>query len=592
MKNRQLGHLFFGIFILGLLLSGTLSKNLMPTDTSVRDKVCTVDEDCSPPQRVCREEHNQNRKICQHKKLFPMSSYDIIGLVVLILLLMISIIVSIAGGSITVPVLVYVIGTTTFEAVAISNSIILMTSGVKYIMGLTKKNPTENYRTIVDYNAAILMIPTMTLFSTFGSIIGSFFPSVLVLIMLTLVVLPSWYFGLKNLKKVKAQEKKKKEEQQKELHQNFSSNPSKDLEKTPNIERSLEYSDNLYLKDSTANGRNSPIQIRKETLESIPDENWPQQPPMYISIKATDTAYKVNRRPEVIRLKKDEKPKEPKKRPIPVEKELTAIKEIVEGEEQPKVELMPLSDEFTPVIAAQRKREGSNFLMTKFSLILICAITGVVFALFRGGKGADSVIGVERCSEWEWILLAGYSAFMILVAVTGGLVVAREVKHKKKINWIWGPSEIILTKVKIIGLSAYCCFVGLVGTMVGLGGGVPLNPFLTAFGYQPVTVSWTININTFTSKIAAVVMYVVGGNLLIDYTLFYGGLITVAMIISETTILKWVKKKGSQLFYPLFFLIILSISILMVLFVGVVTWITKESKGEPVWEFGSYCDKS
>src|SRR3990167_6654075 len=83
------------------------------TDTSRLYKDCTADSDCSVPFIICASDNK-----CAHKKLFPMTGVEIGSLFIMLIFLMVSIIVSIAGGGVIVPLTSYLMGFNAKQAVA------------------------------------------------------------------------------------------------------------------------------------------------------------------------------------------------------------------------------------------------------------------------------------------------------------------------------------------------------------------------------------------------------------------------------------------------------------------------------------------
>ena len=87
-----------------ILLLLLFNLGLTATNTGRLGKMCLLDDDCSPPYIVCKESQ------CKHKDLFPMTGEEILGLLIMLSFLMVSIIVSIAGGVIIVPLSMYLMG--------------------------------------------------------------------------------------------------------------------------------------------------------------------------------------------------------------------------------------------------------------------------------------------------------------------------------------------------------------------------------------------------------------------------------------------------------------------------------------------------
>jgi len=94
------------------------------------------------------------------------------------------------------------------------------------------------------------------------------------------------------------------------------------------------------------------------------------------------------------------------------------------------------------------------------------------------------------------------------------------------------------------------CVAGVLSAIMGIGGGLLLTPLMLKLKYMPVTSSYTINLNSLLGKVAAVVVNFMSGDLLLGYAFFYGGIITFGIVLSETFVLEWIKKKKTQMFYP------------------------------------------
>jgi len=434
-----------------------------------------------------------------------MTGWEIGSLFLMLCILMISIIVSIAGGIVTVPIGVYFMGLSAVQSVSLANFIIVMTSLIKYLMSLFRHNPVVPWKTITDYNGAILLIPTMALFSTIGGIVSSFLPDVLILFMLIVTLSISMYTGFINLKTLKNAEK---------------------------------------VANSHNGEKKHPDELKKEPQEMVNG--------------------------------------------VPTNRGGLTLE--TEGDELIKNSNNPQSSQHDVIIEKQKKIEGSNFYMKKFVVIIAVLLLVVLVAIFRAGsKTKKSTIGVNRCDAWDWVILFVYIALMAAIPFYSTYVVVKEQNLKNQIGWNLDEKEVKFTKNSAMHVVFYSCAVGFLSSIMGIGGGILLTPFLLRYNYMPVTSSYTININTLLGKVAAVIVNFMAGDLLLDYSFFYGGIITIGIVISESVVLEWIKKKKTQLFYPIAFLIIVLISLVFVLYVGIDKWVKDSSKGINVWKFKAYC---
>lgn len=514
------------IFIVAMMLAASLVQ--CQTDVAKMGKSCKLDAQCSPPYIVCK------KNICERKDLFPMTGAEIGAIFVLLILVMLAIIVSLSGGLIIVPIMILMIGFSAKQAVVLANAIVLLTSGTKYVMSLFKVNPDFKFKTIVDYNAAIAMIPNITLFSTIGGIVSAMIPDVLILfslISMLIMSMTSAVFQVKNQLK---------------------------LRKMQQIKQS---------KPAITEPEDAPPQSADRLLSGSQDSKVKKA-------DLLDTAnIELNKLSE---LKKDN------------QTDLNCVNS--ESSSQKVDDKTPAnSNDDSEAVKLQKKIEGMNYYWKKFSLILTVLVISILAGLFRGGAGLKSIIGIKKCAAADWIVLAINILLLGSLPIYSYFVIMKEQKHKKEINWNANPTEIFLTNKTFSMTVIYSAFAGFMSSITGLGGGVILTPFLAFLNYSPVTISWTINIMVFLSKIAAVLQGILSGQILYSYVLFYGCLIALLTVIAENTLLKVIKKMKSQVLIPIGIMVVLTISLCMNLYLGISEWVEKQKKGSSAWILYKYC---
>ena len=506
------------LILKALLLLLITQACLATTKTETLKKKCSRDDQCSPPYIVCLDD------ICTHKKLFPMTGIEVLLLVLFAVLQAVAGVAGIAGGIFMVPLAVLAIGFSTSQATAIANAFALMTSLSKYTIGLTKRNPIKPYKTIINYNGVIAMLPAITIFSTIGGIIASFLPEVFVLFILMLTLIASLYSGIYQLiQKVK-------------------------LAKMIKMGSDVSHIEDPEEKQQIEGGTHAkPIQVvPTETVHTEREQLEPKKPAL-----------------------EGEAPIQRSSKPAEEGVQTDSSKELAE----------------------QRKIELSNFYYKKFLVLVVVGVLAVLVAFLRGGKSFESIVGAARCSGWDWGILAIYIIVLALIPFYTSSVIISEQRHKEKIGWtrLVEPEGVTFTKKMIVSLLLFCCFVGVLSTVIGIGGAVLLIPLLTFYGFKSVTSSYIITVNTLISKVAAVVIHIVSGDLMTDYTLFFGVIITVASVASEFGALFIVRKLKSQLIYPIIFVFMVLLSLILTLYVGIDKWVKDSSKGINVWKFKSYC---
>lgn len=485
---------------------------------------CETDLQCSPPYLVCR-----NAK-CSRKPLFAMTDMEIGSLFIMLALVMFAVVCSLSGGLVVVPISILMMQFTAKQAVTLANCIVLLTSFTKYVMGLFKRNPKVDFKTIVDYNSAIIMAPTITLFSTIGGILTFFLPDVLILFILIIMLIFSMVSAVRQI--IKLQKERKSQ-------------------KSQILPVDTERRDLTKDRESHARANTEAAQIK----------------PANDKLKPEDT---VKIAPEL--------------KPINLENsESLATSAMLKGNPSAGEE------QIAKEISHQKKIEGSNFYLPKFLLIVTVLVVSVLTGIFRGGKGLDSVIGVKKCSGADWGLLAAYCVILGALPCYSYFVVFKEQKLKQKINWNLDPAEVTFTKSTFFVKVTWSAFTGLVSTITGLGGGVILTPMMAWMNYMPVTASWTINLLVLLSKIAAFIVAILSGQLLYDYVFFFGCLIALTIIGAENTVLILVKKMNSQIILPIILFSIMFFALILDLYLGINQWVEKDKAGKSAWEFASYC---
>lgn len=508
-------------------------------------KKCKTDNNCSPPYYLCMD------AICTRKPLFPMTGSEIGALVTMILILMFSVTVSIAGGVIIVPISVYLMGFSARQSVALSNCIIVMTAFIKYVMSLFRHNPVVSYKTIVDYNGAIIMVPTMSLFSTIGAVIATFLPDSLVLILLVVTILGSVATGVSNLIKYI-----KEYRTQNKVGQKAQQVPSESHQIAPEI-ASIQMKEN-HLQTMDMN-------LHKQD-QAPADGDWDAPPST--DRESLNSKRFHNRRIEIEQIRQS----------LPAESA-----PVGPGEDKSS------QNSHAKEIELQKKIEGSNFYYRKFGVIILVLVLSILVAILRPGKGFKALTGILKCSDTDWGIFSLYIILMAGLPIYSAWTVLQEQNLKKEIHWEKDKTEVHFDKKSLIAAVIFCCFVGLVSAILGIGGGILLTPLFLRYKYMPVTSSWTINFNTLLAKVAAVITNIMSGDVIYSYVLFYGGLCTASIVISENVVLEMIKKTKNQTYYPVVFLIVLLVTLTFTIYVGVDNWITKASQGINVWQFNSYC---
>eukprot|EP00347_Sterkiella_histriomuscorum_P016584 403352629 len=159
---------------------------------------CSQDSDCNPPFIFCSNE----TKLCEHKPIFPIYEKELVGIVIIPLLLSLFSIAGLGGGGIIIPFSMIFFVFDTKNAIAISNFAIFTCSVTRYIYTLDKKHPhpDKKQNVIIEYNLAIVMLPTVMMGSLTGVFLNIIFPAIALQAILTALLI---FLSLQSLMKGK-----------------------------------------------------------------------------------------------------------------------------------------------------------------------------------------------------------------------------------------------------------------------------------------------------------------------------------------------------------------------------------------------------
>jgi uncharacterized membrane protein YfcA len=142
-------------------------------------------------------------------------------------------------------------------------------------------------------------------------------------------------------------------------------------------------------------------------------------------------------------------------------------------------------DTNSPVLKIENRTENASFgaLICKFKFNLFLCVFALVAifvsTLLRGGKGFDSIIGLDTCSLGSWGLLAMTQTLCILLGVLS-FVKDRNLTDPGKTEQEIDES---IRGKKVLLVKSY--FAGIMAGSLGMGGGVIINPVLIKMGYRP-----------------------------------------------------------------------------------------------------------
>lgn len=231
------------------------------------------------------------------------------------------------------------------------------------------------------------------------------------------------------------------------------------------------------------------------------------------------------------------------------------------------------------------RKESRVMDYEKALLVIINLCFVIILTLFRGTESVSSIIGVENCSIEFWILAFLYIPFGILfmMAIVTHLIQGKNIKlesgyvfHKNDLKW--DLKTCVLIFLNGIG-------VGIVSSMIGLGGALLSAPLLFKLGMEIQEASFTASCLAMFSAASATIQYFIAGHIMWDYAIFYSIFSLIGMLFGLKGVLVYLKQENMTYVICFTLVFVSAMSLILSIFSNVEDLITNENS----WFFRDFC---
>ena len=205
-------------------------------------------------------------------------------------------------------------------------------------------------------------------------------------------------------------------------------------------------------------------------------------------------------------------------------------------------------------------------------------------------RGGHSPLGIEKCGTADWSTVGVFIVLMAIIVYFSIRVTAREQALKIKYGRInLAPSDLIFKGKTLRNVLSLGFVGGWVAGALGLGGGVIFNPLLLSMGVPPKVSSATgMYLITF-SKIATCFMYILFGELQLDYGIWIALWSCLGAVLGLKGANWYMNKFNRQSIIVLVLTLVLVLSTIGVPIFGYLDLMKKADIGEDIMEFKSIC---
>ena len=245
----------------------------------------------------------------------------------------------------------------------------------------------------------------------------------------------------------------------------------------------------------------------------------------------------------------------------------------------------PSSEKLEELLSSERK-----FIPYKWVAMIVGIYVIVIIGSFmKGGKGADSIIGIENCSENYYLFLGLFSLVLIGLGCFTGYLLLRLNKNREEAGYDFHKNDIKWNLKDVVAIGAVGLVAGLGAGMLGIGGGIVMNPVMLELGLLPeVSTASSSFMILFTSSIA-IIQYLTADMVDVDYGIWVGCLAVVGSAIGVLVLKKLVTKYQRSSLLVLLLAVILAVAAIVIASYGIYDIIDKEEKGEAEYGFSEFC---
>ena len=264
------------------------------------------------------------------------------------------------------------------------------------------------------------------------------------------------------------------------------------------------------------------------------------------------------------------------------------IKEPLLDKENEENELMNLSDEEKE--RRQFIKEEENPLNWKsINFLLFMELLVFIDQFVEGSNKVPSFVGIQRCSFWYWIIFGVYVLITLVFVKLSINYVLKRVRRKKELLNEYNSEVMENVENRIVYIVSVGIFAGIVSSSLGIGGGMITNPVFSGLGMDPKQSSSTSNFLIIVTAIASSFIFILSGQLNLQYSLNMGALCTVAAWIGSFFILKYINRTGKSSIL----LVIMEYFLIASFFIALYKLITNDTQGYGfighIFKLNNYC---
>lgn len=214
--------------------------------------------------------------------------------------------------------------------------------------------------------------------------------------------------------------------------------------------------------------------------------------------------------------------------------------------------------EFDPELADILKKEHKLFPKSKYGVLLGLLLSVMILSLLRGSQNFDSIIDVEYCRVGYWGIHAVTLCLCLCIFFFNKTLLKKNIQIKQEHNND-SQAELYhedfeLNDTNLRKLTSLSAIAGILAGLLGIGGGMLMNPTLLGMGVTPQTTAATLGFFVVQTSFISLFQSLLYGDVPFKEQGFFF-LVALVGAFSVSMLLSWVIKKTKRTSIVLFILL-------------------------------------
>lgn len=192
------------------------------------------------------------------------------------------------------------------------------------------------------------------------------------------------------------------------------------------------------------------------------------------------------------------------------------------------------------------ERDSRQYPAEKLICFGVLWIGLTLLTFFKGGKGVESLVGIDCSSPWYGVLIGIQFLWTFGFALYFAIKLMKETIVKKSVGYPFHSQDVLWDFEKTRFYAFFTFLAGVVAGLIGIGGGMVLGPLMLVMGIYPrVSTATTATMIVLTSSSVAV-LYITSGLVPWQYAITFFCTCFTGALIGKTVIDGHVKRTGKS----------------------------------------------